>query len=340
MKAAVLHEIGKPLRIEEVPTPEIGPGEVLVETKSCGICRTDLHVYDGLAYIPELPHIPGHEPAGTVAAVGENVTGLEVGQRVVPHLFITCGECYYCRIGQDAQCADLQGLVGVLVNGAFAEYFVVPAENLFTLPDNVPFETGGLISCAVITAVHGFRRARLGPNDTAVVIGAGGVAQSLIPILVRAGVKTVATSRSQGKLDLAMQLGAQLALKANAPDTTDKIREFAGGTGAQCVFDCVGTASTMKQSADYLMRQGQIIVIGEEPEFPEIDTIQIAQRELEIIGSRNGSKQDIADSIEMLAEGIIEPPITRTFPLDEANEALEFMRSGGADARIVIDIKG
>ena len=339
MKAAVLHEIGKPLRIQEVPVPAIGPDEVLVETRACGICRTDLHICDGLAYVPKLPHIPGHEPAGVVAQVGENVTNLSVGQRVAPNLFFTCGQCYYCRNGRDTQCTDLKGLLGVSVNGAFAEYFVAPAENLFVLPDNISFEVGGLIGCAVVTALHATRRARLFLNDTAVVLGTGGVGQVLISILLACGVRVIAISRSQEKLEIARKLGAHLALQAGAPDITKQIKVFADGDGVKCVFDCVGSSSTMKDSADYVMRSGQIIVIGEEPEFPEIDTIQIAQRELEIIGTRNGTKQDTIDAIAMVAAGIVTPPIARTYPLSQINEALQFMRSGQANARIVIVIK-
>lgn len=339
MKAAMLYEIGKPLRIEDVPLPEIGPDEVLVETKACGICRTDLHICDGLAYLPQLPHIPGHEPAGVVAKVGENVRGISVGERVVPNLFFTCGRCYYCRVGRDTQCTDLKGLLGVSVAGAFAEYFKAPAENLFVLPDNVSFEVGGLISCAVVTALHATRRAKLSLNDTAVVLGAGGVGQVLIQMLKAAGVRVIAISRSAEKIEIARKLGAHLALQAGRSDIKEQIKTFAGGNGVRCVFDCVGSSSTMRDSADYVMRGGQIIVIGEEPEYPQIDTIQIAQRELEIIGTRNGTKQDTIDAIEMVGAGIITPLIARTFPLERINEALQFMRGGQAHGRVVIVIK-
>ena len=121
MKAAVLPEIGKPLEIRDVPQPEIGPDEVLIATQTCGICRTDVHIQDGLAYVPQLPHIPGHEPAGLVAAIGDRVRGFEEGQMVVPHLFLTCGQCTYCRTGRDAQCTDVGGIIGVTTEGGFAE---------------------------------------------------------------------------------------------------------------------------------------------------------------------------------------------------------------------------
>lgn len=339
MKAALLPEIGKPLRIEERPVPAIEPQDVLVETRSCGVCRTDLHICDGLAYLPELPHTPGHEPAGVVAEVGADVTGMEVGQRVVPHLFFTCGKCWYCRHGRDAQCTDLKGLLGVTQSGGFAEYFAAPAANLFVLPDQVSCEIGGLVSCAVITAIHAYRRARLELNDTAVVLGAGGIGQLLIQLLKGAGLKVAALSRAPGKLRIAGELGADLVCRTDAPDRAEQVKGLAGGDGAQCVFDCVGTAASMRDSADYVMRGGQIVVIGEEPEFPGIDTIQIAQRELEIIGSRNGSRQDAVDGIAMLAAGLLRPRIARRFPLDDIHEALECLRSGQADGRIVVTVK-
>ena len=339
MKAAVLRKIGQPLAVEEVPKPNIGPDEVLVNTRTCGICRTDLHILDGLAYIPKLPHIPGHEPAGIIAEVGANVTQLAVGQRVVPHLFLTCGQCYYCRVGRDALCGSINGILGVTLPGGFAEYFVAPAGNLFVLPDNVSFETGGLVSCAVITAVHAFRRARLRPGDSAVIVGGGGIGQLLLQILKAAGVRTAVTGRSDETLETARKLGADLAIKGQDPGAAKQIKEFSGTDGVQCGFDCVGTAATMKASSAFVMRGGQIIVIGEEAEFPEIDTIQIAQRELEIIGSRNGSKQDVLDSLTMMRQGLISPAVVKTFSLEEIAEAMDFVRSGKAHGRVVIVVK-
>jgi D-arabinose 1-dehydrogenase-like Zn-dependent alcohol dehydrogenase len=223
--------------------------------------------------------------------------------------------------------------------GGFGEYFVAPARNLFVLPDSVPFETGGLVSCAVITAVHAFRKARLSPNDCAVVVGGGGIGQLLVQILKAAGVRVAVTGRSEETLESARKLGADLAVKPDGKEIVRQINQLAGREGAQCVFDCVGVAKTMGESATYAMRGGQIIVIGEEAEFPSIDTIQIAQRELEIIGSRNGSRQDVADCLNMMDRGLIKPTIVRRFPLEEIGEAMNFVRSGRAHGRVVIEIK-
>lgn len=338
MKAAVMHEVGKPLQIEQLPTPEIGPEEALVETRTCGICGTDLHILKGFGYVPPLPHVLGHEPAGVVAAVGARVTNLKVGDHVVPHLFSNCGSCYYCLVGRQQQCTQLKGILGVLVPGAFAEYFKWPAANLYNLPDTVPFEVGGLLADAVVTSVHAVKRADLQVGDSAAVVGAGGIGVILVQLLKAAGIRTIAISRRDESLQLARENGAELIAKLGAEETLEKVRDFTNGMGVQCAFDCVGTAQTMRQSADCLMRCGRIIVIGEERDFPAINTTEIAQKELEIMGSRNGTRQDTIEAIRLLHAGVVRPVISRRFALEAINDAFEFMRRG-AVGRVVINVK-
>jgi propanol-preferring alcohol dehydrogenase len=259
----------------------------------------------------------------------------------VPHLFVRSGECRYSRAGQDAQATHLDGIIGVTMPGGFAEYFKAPACNLLVLPENVPFDAGGLTSCAVVTAVHAYRKSGLQVGDTAVVLGVGGIGLMLIQLLSSAGVRTVAVSRSAASLELAAVAGAELSLPIAAADTADRIREIAGADqdGADCVFEMVGLADTMKTAADYTMRGGRIVVIGEEAEFPAIDTIQIAQRELQITGSRNGGRQDAIDALAMMAAGVIRPRIAEAFALDDFNKALDHVRRGDAHGRVVVTIK-
>jgi len=338
MKAAYLAQIGRPLEIGEVPTPRLEADEVLVETRTCGICRTDVHIQDGMAYVPSLPHIPGHEPAGVVCEIGSNVTRIDVGQRVVPHLFLTCGECVYCRSGRDSQCSRVGGIIGVTTGGGFAEYFKAPARNLLVLPDNVSFDVGGLTSCAVITAVHAYRRARLHIGDPVLVLGVGGIGQILIQILKHAGMRVIALSRSADSLAIASDLGADLGLKPSQ-ESLDQIVAYADGEGVASTFECVGFAETMRNASQCTRRGGQIIVVGEEAEFPAIDTISIAQRELEIIGSRNGSMQDAADALQWMSLGIIDPPIYQRIALDQINQGLDKVRHGTAHGRIVVNVR-
>jgi len=336
----VLHRIGEPLVIEEMPVPEIGPDEVLVQTHTCGVCRTDLHIQDGLAYVPGLPHIPGHEPAGAIVAVGRDVAGLKPGQRVVPHLFVIEAECPYTRSGQHAQAMHLRGILGVTMPGGFAEYFKAPARNLLVLPDSVPSDIGGLTSCAVVTAVHAFRKAGLQANDTAVVLGVGGIGLVLVQLLHASGVRTLAVDRDQASLRQAVLAGAETAVAIDTADACGLVQNWAGGErgGVDCVFELVGKGATMKAAAGFVRRGGQIVVVGEEAEFPAVDTIQIAQKELRLIGSRNGGLQDARDALAFMDQGIIRPLIAVRYPLDQINLALAAVREGAIRGRAVVTV--
>jgi propanol-preferring alcohol dehydrogenase len=341
MRAAVLTEIGKPLSVQEVAEPVLAPDEVLVQTRTCGICRTDLHIQDGLAYVPRLPHIPGHEPAGIVVAVGSEVEQPKIGQAVVPHLFVFDRDCPYTRSGQHAQATHLRGILGVSLPGGFAQYFKAPARNLLPIPDGVPLDVAGLTSCAVITAVHAFRKAQLEPLDTAVVLGAGGIGLILVQLLRSAGMQTMAIDRSAASLEQARQAGAELAVSFDDPQAVDEVRAAAGAgkDGADCVFELVGRSATMKFAAAVARRGGRIVVIGEEAEFPSIDTITLAQRELQIVGSRNGGLQDALDALDLLARGVLRPPIAAHFPLEQINDAFDLVRGGQANGRVIVTVK-
>jgi D-arabinose 1-dehydrogenase-like Zn-dependent alcohol dehydrogenase len=338
VKAAVMRQVRSLLVIEDVSPPSIGPDEVLVETRTSGICGTDLHILEGHGYVPSLPHILGHEPAGVVAEVGADVTELEPGDRVVPHLFISCERCYYCRVGRHQQCGDLRGIIGVLCNGAFAEYFKGPAKNFFRLPESVRFDAGGLIADAVLTGVHASRRAGMAVGDSALVLGAGGVGQILIQILRSAGVVVAAADIHPEKLRLAAEFGARLAVDARDPASVRRIQEFSGTDGVQCAFNCVGDSASMRFCGDSVMRCGRIVVIGEEREDPRIDTTEIAHKELEIIGSRNGTRQDMTDAIRWVESGAVTPVIGARFPLSEINKAFDTMRQGVL-GRVVVVVK-
>lgn len=338
MKAAVMRATRQPLTIEDVPRPAPGPGEVLVETRSCGICGTDLHILEGHGYVPPLPHILGHEPAGVVESVGAGVTRIKPGDRVVPHLFFACENCFYCRSGRHQQCTNLRGILGVLVNGAFAEYFRAPEQNLYLLPENIPFDVGGLLADAVVTSVHAHQRSSLKSGATAAIVGCGGVGLTLLQVLKAAGIGVIGVDRSEESLSFARELGAALTVNSQDPERVRKVRDITSGHGVECVFNCVGKAVTMRDSLDYVMPCGRVVVIGEEPEAPATDTIEIAQRELEIIGSRNGTRQDMAEAIRLVASGAVKPPIARHFPLEQINEALDFVRRG-ALGRVIIRVK-
>jgi len=337
LKAAVLYQIGKPLELREVPVPQISKNEVLVETRACGLCGTDLHLMEGFAYVPELPHIMGHEPSGIVKAVGSGVEYLRPGDRVVPHLFITCGQCWYCRTGRESMCARLKGIIGVTVNGAFAEFFKAPAENLFKLPDSVPFDEGGLLADAIITAVHAvYDRANVKKGSVVAVIGIGGVGQVVVQLLKLIDAKVVSISRSEEKLTIARQLGSDKVVKAGTKTLKEETREIASD-GVDCVIDCVGSDESMEDALACVKRCGRIVMIGEERVLFPADTITVAQHELELVGSRNGTRQNMRTSIGLLRDRKVKPLISKTFPLNDVNKALESLLIG-VPGRVVVGV--
>lgn len=324
MIAAVMEAPNAPLQLRRVPVPVLAPGEVLVATRTTGICGTDLHILDGHGYLPSLPHILGHEPAGVVAEVGPGVEGFQSGDRVIAHLFFSCGECPYCTAGRDQQCCRLKGILGVLSPGAMAQYFKVPARNLFRLPDEIDFDSGGLIADAVLTSVHAARRGEVPPGARAVVVGAGGVGLCLIQVLLASGVQVAAWDRSPAQLEMARLLGAA---------TLDPDRPAEAG----CIFDCVGSRDSLANACRWAARCGRVVVIGEHGDSLGVTSTEIAQRELEIIGSRNGTRQELTEAIRYVATGAVRPPIAARFPLHVVNAALEMVRRG-AGGRVVLEI--
>jgi len=328
MKAALLERYHAPLVLAEVPDPEPGPGEVVVRTAGCGICRTDLHMIDGLAYRPRLPHILGHEPAGTVAALGPGVTGLALGARAAPYLFDACGRCPACLAGAHAQCEDNAGILGVTRDGGFAEFFVVRAENAMLVPAEVPLESAGLASCAAVTAVHAVDRGAMQPGHRIAVVGAGAIGLMIVQVLVGEGYEVHVANRSEAGRAAGLAEGAAGAFATDAPRheaTFDR------------VFDLVGTAASMGLAGRLVRRRGRIVVIGEEPEFPAIDSIALAQREIEIVGSRNGGRDDAARALALMAKSVIRPRIDRRVTLDGLNDALDAMRAGAIRGRVVVE---
>ncbi|MBX3011723.1 MAG: alcohol dehydrogenase catalytic domain-containing protein [Caldilineaceae bacterium] len=342
MKAALLRQLGQPLVIEEVPTPLPGPGEVLVKTQACGICATDLHILAGWGYEPTLPFIMGHEPAGIVHALGPGVTGFAPGDRVVPNIFYTCGNCRYCRTNRETLCTNLGGILGVLNHhGAYAEYFTVPARQLFHLPEVIAFADGAVIADAVVCAMHALKqRAQVYPGDQVLVIGIGGVGLSVIQAARTAGAQVIATDIRQEKVDQARQLGALGLLFTDQPSWVAAIKALTQGEGVDVVFDCHGSEQTLGQGVNALRKNGRLVIIGYTQERWPLAPQWMSRFELEIVGSRSGGRQDTADAIALVATPHWQSIVSDHFPLAQINEALALLKSGKARGRIVMTMDG
>lgn len=338
MRAMVLRRFGEPLQLEEVPIPEPAPDEVLVKVAACGLCGSDLEISAGKLKGPQVPLIMGHEPAGIVAAVGSNVTHVKEGQHVVVALYVTCGQCDYCRTNQDNLCINLVGRPGFELDGAFAEYFKVPGRNLFPISPSVPLEQVAAMSDGVATSWHAVRRrANVQPGQTVVIMGVGGLGIHATQISRLSGARTVAVDVVTEKLEMAQRFGADLTLNAHDEDVCAQVLKFTHGAGADAVLDFVAEPDTVKMGLCILKRDGVLALVGLAPGRPfTADSVDIVLSEKRIVGSRTSSKQDLVEAIRLVEQGRITPVVSQRYRLEDVNEALDALRRGEALGRIVV----
>ena len=337
MKAAVMRGINKPLLIEDVPEPQLDYGEVLVATKACGICGTDLHILEGTGYKPKLPHILGHEPTGKVAKLGPGVNKFQIGDRVVPNIFFTCGECFFCRTNRETMCTNFKGALGVGINGGYAEFFKAPAKNLFLLPDKIGFKEGSVIADAVVTSVHAVRRrAQVKADDVVVVLGLGGVGQSVIQIAKHAGARVFGIARRTQRMEVGAKFGADAVINSSTQDVGQVVNELTGGNGADIAIDNVGTRETFLQALAAVHRGGRIVMIGETDDTIPLSTFRLCVNELDIMGSRSGGREDTVEAIQLVERGVVTPFASDSFPLERINEAFEAIKQGKIMGRAVV----
>ena len=230
MKAAVVHEFTKPLSIEEVPIPEVGPGQILVKIEASGVCHTDLHAADGDWPVkPTPPFIPGHEGVGNVAAVGAGVAAVKEGDRVgVPWLHTACGHCKYCLSGWETLC-DGQRNTGYSVNGGFAQYVLADPNYVGHLPDSLEFDMAAPILCAGVTVYKGLKETDTKPGDTVVISGIGGLGHIAVQYAKAMGRNVIAVDVAEEKLALAREMGADAAINALATDPIAEVKALCGG---------------------------------------------------------------------------------------------------------------
>ncbi len=230
MKAARVHEFGKPLTIDEVPVPEVGPGEVLVRIQASGVCHTDLHAANGDWPVkPKLPLIPGHEGVGFVAAVGAGVTRVKEGDRVgVPWLHTACGHCQYCATGWETLC-ESQEMSGYSVDGGYADYTLADASFVGLLPKSVDFLEIAPILCAGVTVYNGLKVTEVRPGQWCAIVGIGGLGHVAVQYAKAMGMHVLAMDIADDKLALAKGLGADLTVNATTEDPVAFTQREIGG---------------------------------------------------------------------------------------------------------------
>lgn len=359
MKAAILREAGRPLEIEEVAFDEPGPREVLIDTRACGVCRSDLHFIDG-KYPSPVPVIPGHEAAGIVRAVGSDVVSMQPGDHVVTCLSAYCGRCEFCVTGRISLCVDpstkrspeaapriaMDGEpVNQLLNvSGFAERMLVHENAAVVINPEMPLDRAALLGCAVVTGAGAvFHAASVRPGEYVAVIGAGGIGLATINAARIAGAaKIVAIDPVADKRALALKLGATHALDARAEDVRDQVMTLTGG-GVHHAIEAVGLIETGDLAVSLLRRGGTATMLGMMP----LDGGRIGLNAIELLsekkvqGSIMGSNKfplDIPRLAEFYLDGQLDLDtiIAERIPLERVNDACERLRQGDAVRSVIV----
>ncbi|HEX2987786.1 MAG TPA: alcohol dehydrogenase catalytic domain-containing protein [Chloroflexota bacterium] len=346
MKAAVIRAWNE-VHVEEVPIPAFGPGEVLIRVKACGICPTDLRIVAG-AYAPhwpkELPFIYGHEWVGQVAAVGEGVTNVKVGDRVAGENHIGCRECRMCRQGRYNLCDraedGTQVVYGHDAPGAFSEYISRPAMALHPMPDAVSFEDGVIINQGAMV-LHGANRAEIGPGDSVAISGPGLCGLLALQIARAKGATSIIMIGRGHRLEVAKELGADHVVDITREDPAKAVQALTGGLGADVGMECSGNPDALEPLTYAVRRGARVAVIGlnGKKQVPII-TDRVALDEVDLIGVR-GSPGEYPRFISLMAAGMVSARglVTHTFPLAEINEAMQAFRERRGNAiRVAIQI--
>ena len=339
MKAVRLHEFHQQPAIDEVPEPELSsPLDVIVKIGGAGVCRTDLHIIEGqwdAATGTPLPYTLGHENAGWVHEVGSAVTNISVGDTVILHPTPTCGLCRACRAGDDMHCVA-STFPGLSTDGGMAEYLLTSARACVKLdPQTRPQDVAALAD-AGITAYHAVRKAipLLYPGTTCVVIGAGGLGHIGIQCLAAlTATKIIVVDRNADALKLAEQLGAHHSVVADGGQIA-AVSELTGGRGAEVVLDFVAEQGAEADGWAMTGRAGSYFVIGYGGTL-QIPTMDIISTERNIIGNIVGTYNELAELMALAQAGKVTLH-TRTYPLEDAQEAIAELDAGRVRGRAIL----
>jgi len=337
MKSVQFDSFGEPLYVADQAMPVPPQGGVVIQVKAAGLCRSDWHAWQG--HDPDItvfPHIPGHEFAGIVHAVGEGVATLKVGDRVVFPFVCGCGECTWCESGNAQVCPD-QWQPGFSGPGTYAEYVAIPRAdfNAIVLPDAVSFDVAASLGCRFATSYRAIKHvAEVQPGETVAVFGCGGIGLAAIMIAAASGAIVVAVDVNVEALALASQVGASHVFNAAEGDVATAIREVFPG-GVDVSVDALGSIPTAKSAVESLRVQGRHVQIGlllpaKIGDKATVPMHVVIAKELQVLGSHGMAAAAYPEMLADIAAGVIDPGqfITHRIPLDTVPDALAQMSTG------------
>jgi len=341
MKAMVLKEFNQPLSLEEVEKPHYGENDVLVKVKAVGLCGTDLKIQQGKIPVKELPLIQGHEISGVIAETGSQVKDFKIGDEVLISFYIPCNECELCKIGRETICENLIGRLGFELNGGFAEYVRVPESSLIRKPEELSFSEAAIISCSMGTVYHALlKRAKIKEGDYIAMIGAsGGLGLHAIQIAKTLNSKVIGVDITEEKLELMKKYGADEVIDASKDNWGERIVEISGGRGADKILEFVSRKETVEEDIKILRKGGKLVLVAYSDSVPlQINSLKVVLNELEILGTRAGTKEEIEKCVELIVEGKLKPVISKTYPIEEINQAMSVLKEGKLSGRITLKI--
>lgn len=336
MKAAVAYQFGAPLKIEDVPIPQIVPGKILIKVMASGVCHTDLHAIQGDWPVkPTLPFIPGHEGAGIVVAVGKDVTFIKEGDRVgIPWLYTACGHCQFCLTGWETLCESQQN-TGYSVNGCFAEYVLADPNYVAHIPSQLDFIPAASILCAGLTVYKGIKETDTKPGEWIVIWGIGGLGHLAVQYAKAMGLHVVAIDIHEAQLQLARELKADIVIDAAKEDAVKRVNEEI--KGAHGVLVTAVSAEVFSQSVKMLRRHGTAAFVGLPPGEFKLSIFDMVLNRKTIRGSIVGTRADLAECLSFAAEGKVAVRYT-VDSLENINTIFKKMKNGEISGRIVMKI--
>jgi propanol-preferring alcohol dehydrogenase len=340
MKAARLHEYGRPLVVEEIPRPEPGPGQVLVRVEGAGFCHSDLHVIDGeIKVLPRLPLVLGHENAGVVHAIGDGVAAVRPGDPVAVYGGWGCGYCDACVGGAEQMCAQPNWVGLSNYDGGYAEYLLVPREAYLVPLKTLEPRTAAVFTDAALTPYRAIKRALpyLQPDHPAVVIGIGGLGQFGVKLLrLLTGAPIIAVDVADEKLLIAKDYGATYTVDGRDPEARDAILAIAGDKGVSAAFDFVGADATLELALGVTMPGGKVTQLGLAGGTAHLKLFGNLPFEVAFEGTLWGNIKELREVIALADSGRLTPIELQFAPLDDINSVFEELKAGKILGRAVI----
>jgi len=350
MKAARIVKLNEPLQVQELQTPTPKGTQILVKVQSVGVCHSDVHVwegyYEGIGGRPlnttdrgvKYPLTPGHEIAGIVEGLGEQVEGFSKNERVLIYPWIGEGLCPACRIGEENLC-DKPRSLGIYTDGGYAQYVLVPSyKYLVKIGNDMDTDTSAPLACAGLTSYGAVKNANLKPDDNVVIVGTGGLGLMAIQLAKAVtGAKIIAMDIDDQKLDVAKKNGADITINSKKEDPVKAIMELTDKLGADAVIDFVNASKTVETDMQFLRRRARLVLVGLFGGELKLSLVMMPTRAYRLIGSYTGTLSDLIELVSLAERGVIKPVVSNRFTLDQATEALTMLTKGEIIGRGVIN---